>query len=100
VVDRLSKYTHFITLGHPYTTTSVSRDFFDSIVRLHGLSGSILSDCDPVFTSKFWTELFTLSGVRLNLTSAFHPQADEQSEATNKIIIMYLRCLVDDQPRW
>jgi hypothetical protein len=42
-----------------------------------------------------------LSGVKLNLTSALHPQADGQSEATNKIIIMYLKCLAGDQLwRW
>jgi hypothetical protein len=36
VVDRFSKYTHFIVLSHPYTATSVARAFFDDIVRLHG----------------------------------------------------------------
>jgi hypothetical protein len=99
VVDRMSRYAHFIALGHPYTATFVTRAFFNSIVRLHGLSGSIVSNRDLVFTSKFWTELFTLSGVKLNLTSAFHPQVDGQSETTNKITVMYLRCLTDDQPR-
>jgi hypothetical protein len=51
VVDRLSKYAHFITLGHPYSATSVAKAFFDQIVRLHGVSASIMSDRDPVFTS-------------------------------------------------
>jgi hypothetical protein len=51
VVDRLSKYAHFITLGHPYSMTSVGKAFFDQIVRLHGVSASIVSDRDPVFTS-------------------------------------------------
>jgi len=36
VVDRFSKYAHFIALGHPYTAASVARAFFDGIVRLHG----------------------------------------------------------------
>ena len=34
VVDRFSKYTHFIVLGHPYTAASVARAFFNGIVRL------------------------------------------------------------------
>ncbi|KAF0930854.1 hypothetical protein E2562_035954 [Oryza meyeriana var. granulata] len=67
VVDRFSKYAHFVALGHPYTATSVARVFFDHIVRLHGIPCSIVSDCDPVFTSTFWTELFALSGVELRL---------------------------------
>jgi hypothetical protein len=99
VVDRFSKYAHFVPLGHPYTTTSVAKVFFEAIVCLHGLSESIVSDRDPVFTSKFWTELFSLSGVKLQLSSAFHPQSDEQSEVVNNIITMYLRCLVGDRPR-
>ena len=52
VVDRFSKYAHFIAVGHPYTATSIARVFFDQIVRLHGLPCSIVSDRDPVFTSK------------------------------------------------
>jgi len=47
VVDRFSKYAHFLALGHPYTATSVARAFFDGIVRLHGFPLSIVSDRDP-----------------------------------------------------
>jgi len=48
VVDRFSKYAHFIPLGHPYTASSVAQAFFQDIVRLHGFSESIVSDRDPV----------------------------------------------------
>jgi len=99
VVDRLSKYAHFIALGHPYSATSVARAFFDQVVRLHGIPCSIVSDRDPVFTSAFWTELFQLAGVKLHLSSAFHPQMDGQSEVTNRILGVYLRCLASDRPR-
>jgi len=99
VVDRLSKYTHFIALGHPYLATSVARAFFDQVVRLHGIPCSIVSDRDPVFTSSFWTELFQLAGVMLHLSSEFHPQTDDQSEVTNRILGVYLRCLAGDRPR-
>jgi hypothetical protein len=58
VVDRFSRFAHFIALGHPYTTASVAKAFFDNIVRLHGLPYSIVSDRDTVFTSTFWSELF------------------------------------------
>ena len=50
VVDRFSKYAHFIPLGHPYMASSVARAFFQDIVRLHGFPESIVSDRDPVFT--------------------------------------------------
>jgi transposase InsO family protein len=98
VVDRFSKYTHFIPSGHPYTAISIARAFFMDIVRLHGFPEWILSDHDPVFTSNIWRELFKLAGVTLRMSTAFHPQTDGQSEAVNKTIAMYLRCIIGDRP--
>jgi hypothetical protein len=57
MVDRFSKYAHFIPLDHPYTATLVAHAFFDNIVRLH-----IVSDRNLVFTNKFWSELCELAG--------------------------------------
>jgi hypothetical protein len=50
VVDRFSKYCHFIPLAHPYTAASMAQAFFADIIRLHGVPQSIISDHDPVFT--------------------------------------------------
>jgi hypothetical protein len=104
VVDRFSKYCHFIPLAHPYSAESVAQAFFADIVRLHGIPQSIVSDRDTVFTSSFWHELMRLSGTKLQMTTAFHPQSDGQSELANRIIITYLRCLTGDRPhdwlRW
>ena len=99
VVDRFSKYVHFIALGHPYTATSVARAFFDGIVRLHGFPSSINSDRDPVFTGHVWRNLFRMAGVKLRMSMAFHPQTDGQSEVVNKVIAMYLRYVTGDRPR-
>ena len=99
VVDRFSKYCHFIPLAHPYTAESVANAFFTDIVRLHGMPQSMLSDRDPIFTSTFWRELMRLMGTKLHMTSAFHPQADGQTEAADKVITMYLLCFTGDRPR-
>jgi hypothetical protein len=40
-----------------------------------------------------------MAGTKLQMSSAFHPQSDGQSEVVNRVINMYLRCLVGDQPR-
>jgi hypothetical protein len=98
VVDRFSKYAHFIALGHPYTAAFVARAFFDGIVRLHGFPSSIVSDRDPVFTGHVWQDLFQLAGVKLCMSMAFHPQTDGQSEVVNKVISMCLRCVTGDRP--
>jgi transposase InsO family protein len=99
VVDRFSKYVHFIALRHPYSAETVASVFFSEVVRLHGLPSTIVSDRDPVFTSTFWTTFFKLMGTKLHMSSAFHPQSDGQTEAVNKTIGMYLRCLTGDRPR-
>ena len=77
----------------------MAQAFFADIVRLHGVPQSMVSDRDPVFTSKFGRELMRLMGTKLHMTSAFHPQSDGQSEAANRVITMYLRCLTGDRPR-
>jgi hypothetical protein len=78
---------------------TVATAFFEHVIRLHGIPASIVSDRDPVFTSRVWQELFRLSGTQLCLSSTFHPQTDGQSKVTNRVITMYLRCLASDRPR-
>ena len=73
--------------------------FFAEIVRLHGVPQSLVFDRDSVFTSAFWRKLMRLTDIKLHMTSVFHPQSDGQTEATNKVIVMYLRCLMGDRLR-
>lgn len=72
-----------------------------NIVKLHGMPNSIVSDRDRVFTSSFWRHLFKLQGTTLDMSSAYHPQPDGQSEALNKCLEMYLHCLAFHCPaKW
>lgn len=54
---------------------------------------------NPIFTSTFWRELFRLCGTKLIISSAYHPQTDEQMEVVNRTIEMNLCCFVGHQPR-
>jgi hypothetical protein len=53
VVDRLTKYAHFVPVKHPYTANSIAQLFMDHIVRLHDIPYSIVSDKDIIFVSQF-----------------------------------------------
>lgn len=83
VVDRLTKYVHFLPLSHPYTAAKVATVFMKDIFRLHGMPQSIISGKD-VFTYKFWVVLFRLQGSDLTMFSAYHPQIDGQTEIVNR----------------
>lgn len=99
VVDRLTKYAHFMGLKTDYTSKSVAELFMANVVKLHGMPKSIVSDRDRVFTSKFWQHLFQLQGTTLAMSSAYHPQSDGQTEAVNKCVEMFLRCFTADNPK-
>ena len=76
VVDRLTKFVHFVPLSHPYTTAKVATLYLHYVFKLHGMPTSIVSDKDPVFTSHFWQELMRLQGVQLAMSLTYHPQLD------------------------
>jgi hypothetical protein len=79
VVDRLTKYSHFIALSHPYNVQTVAQLFIDHIVKLHGVPTAIVSDRDAIFMSDLWKAIFSSLKVSLQYSSAHHPQTDGQT---------------------
>ena len=74
IVDRLTKSAHVIPIRIDYFMDQLAKLYVDEIVRLHGVSLSIVSDRDPQFASRFWKELQSALDTRLNFNTAFLPQ--------------------------
>jgi len=98
VVDRFTKYAHFIALSHPYTASTVANIFWKRVHILHGTPESIVTDRDKVFVSNFWQALFKLLGTQLHYNSAYHPPSDGQTERVKRCLKNYLRCMVSNRP--
>ncbi|TYJ97082.1 pol protein [Cucumis melo var. makuwa] len=88
IVDRLTKSAHFVPGKSTYTASKWGQLYMTEIVILHGVPVSIVSDRDARFTSKFWKGLQLALGMRLNFSTAFHPQTDGQTESYQATIGM------------
>lgn len=66
LMDRLTKYAHFIFLTHPYSTQEVATAFLDTMYKLYGMPQDIISDRDRIFTNQVWQDQFKLIGIKLS----------------------------------
>ncbi|PKI46454.1 hypothetical protein CRG98_033152 [Punica granatum] len=91
VVDRFSKYVTFILAKKDCPAEEAARLFMKHVVKYWSVPTTTVSDRDPRFTGRFWTELFKLLGTSLNLSTSLHPQTDSQKERVNALLELYLR---------
>jgi len=99
VIDRLSKFAHFIPLRPGLNSKLMAEAFIQNIVKLYGFLKTVVSSRDRVFISNFWRQLFKAQGTTLVMTSTYHPQSDCQIENLIKTLEMYLRCFVFYHPK-
>ena len=101
VICQLTSMVHLIPVKTSTKATELSWFFLKEIVRLHGLPASIVSDRDSKFTSRWWKEVHRLLGVKLLMSTVFHPQTDGVSEHVIQSITQILRTVVrPDQKDW
>ena len=92
-----TKMTHFVPCNETITAEETVQAFLEVIVRRYGLPDKIVSDWDPRFTSKFVRELCRTLGIQQNISSAYHPRTDGQSEHNNQWVETYLRFFTNHQ---
>jgi transposase InsO family protein len=90
-VDRLTKVAHFIPVKTTYSRPQLAELYMSQIVFLHGVLKKIVSDRGTQFTSRFWERFHETLDTQLHFSSAYHPQADGQTERVNQILKDMLR---------
>ncbi|GJX99405.1 putative reverse transcriptase domain-containing protein [Tanacetum coccineum] len=96
IVDRLTKSAYFLAVPEDYKTERLARLYINEIVARHGVPVSIISDRDSYFTSILWQSLQKTLGTRLDLSTAYHPKTDSQSERAIQTLEDMLRaCAID-----
>ena len=95
VVDRLSKQAVSLPCHKTVTAEDMARLYIDAIFRHKGPPESIVSDRGPQFVSHFWKEFCRILGVKLKLSTAYHPQTDGQTEIMNQYMDQRLRPFVN-----
>nr|GFA09126.1 putative reverse transcriptase domain-containing protein [Tanacetum cinerariifolium] len=101
IVDRLTKSAHFLPMRENDPMEKLMKLYMKEVVTRHGVLVSILSDRDGRFTSLFWRALHKALGTRLDMSTAYHPETDGQSERTIQTLEDMLRaCVIDFGKIW
>ncbi|GJW44525.1 putative reverse transcriptase domain-containing protein [Tanacetum coccineum] len=82
IVDRLTKSAHFLPMKKTDSIEKLAQLYLKEIVCKHGVPTSIISDRDSLFTLRFWKSLQEAMGTQLDMSTAYHPEIDGQSERT------------------
>ncbi|GJX01332.1 putative reverse transcriptase domain-containing protein [Tanacetum coccineum] len=101
IVDRLTKSAIFIPMKETDPLEKLARLYLKEVVTRHGIPVSIICDRDPRFASNFWRSLQKALGTSLDMSTAYHPQTDGQSERTIQTLEDMLRaCVIDFGNGW
>ncbi|GKC38799.1 putative reverse transcriptase domain-containing protein [Tanacetum coccineum] len=101
IMDRLTKSAHFLPMREDYKIERLARLYLNEIVARHGVPILIISDRDSRFTSRFWQSMQEALGTRLDMSMAYHPQTNAQSERTIQTLKDMIRpCVLDFGGSW
>ncbi|GJS56722.1 putative reverse transcriptase domain-containing protein [Tanacetum coccineum] len=96
IVDRLTKSAIFVPMRETDPLEKLAKLYLKEVVARHGIPVSIICDRDPRFASRFWRTLQKALGTSLDMSTAYHPETDGQSERTIQTLEDMLRaCVID-----
>ncbi|GKA32318.1 putative reverse transcriptase domain-containing protein [Tanacetum coccineum] len=101
IMDRLTKSAHFLPIRENDPLDKLARLYLNRIVARHGIPVSIICDRDGRFTSNFWRSFLKALGTEISMSTAYHPETDDQSERTIQTLKDMLRaCVIDFGKGW
>nr|GFB38758.1 putative reverse transcriptase domain-containing protein [Tanacetum cinerariifolium] len=101
IVDRLTKFAYFLPMKETDSMEKLTRQYLKEVVSTHGVPVLIISNRDSIFTSHFRKSLNKALGTQLDMSTAYHPQTDGQSEKTIQTLKDMLRtCVIEFRKGW
>nr|GEY02600.1 putative reverse transcriptase domain, ribonuclease H-like domain, aspartic peptidase domain protein [Tanacetum cinerariifolium] len=101
IVDRLTKSAIFTPIRETDPMDKLAIIYLKEVITRHGIPFSIISDRGPRFASNFWRSLQNALGTRLDMSTAYHPKTDSQSERTIQTLEDMLHaCAIDFGKGW
>jgi hypothetical protein len=101
IVCRLTKQVIFKPMLMTHNAHDLATTFMMHVFSKHGLPADIISDCSHLFVSKFWTSLCKALDISANLSMAYHPKTNGQTEHVNQILKQYLQIYTNyHQDNW
>jgi len=101
IICRLSKQGIFIPCHKEDMSMRLTELYLEHVFSKHGAPGDIISDRGKLFVSNFWRSLCELLSVKCNLSTAYHPETDGQTERLNQSLEQYIRLYVNyQQDNW
>nr|GFA81501.1 putative reverse transcriptase domain-containing protein [Tanacetum cinerariifolium] len=101
IVDRLTKSAIFAPMRENDPLEKLAKLYLKEVVARHGIPVSIICDHDPRFASRFWRTLQKALGTNLDMSTAYHPETDGQSERPIQTLEDMLRaCMIDFGKGW
>jgi hypothetical protein len=98
-LDRLTEFIVCVPFNKTVTAPKLAQLFIDNVFKRFGMSGDMLSDRDPRFTTDFWRSLMELPGTTLSMYTACRPQSHGQTERANRTVEDMLRGFVGPKQR-